>query len=43
LNALKELHKNGIAHRDIKPKNIYVHRGVYKLADFGFAGLYDIK
>lgn len=29
--------KNGIVHRDLKPANILIHKGVRKIADFGFS------
>jgi eukaryotic-like serine/threonine-protein kinase len=35
LNALGELHKLGYVHRDLKPQNILLHNGKWKLADFG--------
>ena len=47
--ALAFLHKRGIAHRDIKPENIMLKKDMdvmgelIKLADFGFARLYDDK
>lgn len=39
--ALQFIHKKGIAHLDVKPDNIYVKKGVYKLGDFGCATLLD--
>ncbi|KAJ6319815.1 hypothetical protein OIU78_015258 [Salix suchowensis] len=39
--ALKFIHERGIAHLDVKPDNIYVKNGVYKLGDFGCATLLD--
>jgi calcium/calmodulin-dependent protein kinase I len=47
--ALAFLHKRGIAHRDIKPENIMLKKDLdvngelIKLADFGFARLYDTQ
>ena len=32
-----QLQKNNIAHRDIKPQNILIVKGLYKLSDFGEA------
>lgn len=40
-NALRFIHERGIAHLDVKPDNIYVKNGVYKLGDFGCATLLD--
>ncbi|XP_039154644.1 LOW QUALITY PROTEIN: wee1-like protein kinase [Eucalyptus grandis] len=37
--ALLFMHERGIAHLDVKPDNIYVKNGVYKLGDFGCATL----
>ncbi|XP_054800919.1 wee1-like protein kinase isoform X2 [Prosopis cineraria] len=39
--ALLFIHERGIAHLDVKPDNIYVKNGVYKLGDFGCATLLD--
>ncbi|XP_030457901.2 wee1-like protein kinase [Syzygium oleosum] len=37
--ALLFMHDRGIAHLDVKPDNIYVKNGVYKLGDLGCATL----
>eukprot|EP01062_Namystynia_karyoxenos_P019811 TRINITY_DN17479_c0_g1_i1.p1 TRINITY_DN17479_c0_g1~~TRINITY_DN17479_c0_g1_i1.p1 ORF type:complete len:669 (+),score=138.54 TRINITY_DN17479_c0_g1_i1:106-2007(+) len=38
LMALRHLHEDArIAHLDLKPDNIYISRGAYKLGDFGHA------
>ncbi|PIA44559.1 hypothetical protein AQUCO_01700272v1 [Aquilegia coerulea] len=39
--ALRFIHERGVAHLDVKPDNIYVKNGVYKLGDFGCATLID--
>lgn len=39
--GLDFIHGRGIAHLDVKPDNIYVKNGVYKLGDFGCATLID--
>lgn len=35
LNGLEMLHDLGYVHRDLNPKNILLHEGRWKLADFG--------
>jgi len=37
VSALNFLSENDIAHRDMKPENIFIKNGVYKLGDFGLA------
>ncbi|KAF8685949.1 hypothetical protein HU200_043874 [Digitaria exilis] len=37
--GLTFIHEHGIAHLDVKPDNIYVRNGIYKLGDFGCATL----
>ncbi|KAJ6795663.1 wee1-like protein kinase [Iris pallida] len=39
--ALQFMHGRGIAHLDVKPENIYIKNGIYKLGDFGCATLID--
>ncbi|KAL6888540.1 hypothetical protein ACP4OV_009566 [Aristida adscensionis] len=39
--GLDFIHGRGIAHLDVKPDNIYVRNGIYKLGDFGCATLID--
>lgn len=35
--GLKELHRQGIIHYDLKPQNIIFHKGEVKISDFGLA------
>lgn len=35
--GFKILYQNKIIHRDVKPSNVLVSNGKYKIADFGFA------
>ena len=39
--ACAQMQKNKIAHRDIKPQNILILNGLYKLCDFGEAKLFN--
>lgn len=34
---IQEMHRNGIIHRDMKPANILISKGVFKIADLGFS------
>ena len=38
--VLAEMQKNNIAHRDIKPQNILITKGRFKIADFGEAKIF---
>ncbi|CAD8206237.1 unnamed protein product [Paramecium octaurelia] len=40
-SGFKELVKANIIHRDLKPANIMNHRGIVKIADFGFSKIVD--
>lgn len=46
-SALSVIHAKGLVHLDLKPDNIYVLNGIYKLGDFGRAtradGTMDIE
>lgn len=41
LQGMKEMKKNNIVHRDIKPDNILMNEGNAKIADLGFAFVLD--
>lgn len=42
VNAVAYMSRHDIVHRDIKPENIFIHNGIYKLGDFGFASQKDM-
>ncbi len=41
IEILSDLKKHGVQHRDIKPDNLMVKKGVIKLIDFGWARLFS--
>ena len=43
LEAFKELNKNNIMHRDLKPDNIFFSDGKVKLGDFGFCKMLEMN
>ena len=43
LEAFKELNKNNIMHRDLKPDNIFFNDGKVKLGDFGFCKMLEVN
>jgi len=36
-DALAVLHGHGVVHRDIKPQNVLIHQGTFRLTDFGIS------
>jgi serine/threonine protein kinase len=40
-STLARLHEEGIAHRDIKPTNLYMHEGSWVISDFGLVAIPD--
>ena len=40
-NGFKECQDKNVIHRDVKPANFLMHKGVVKIADFGFARVVD--
>ena len=43
LDAFKELNKNNVMHRDLKPDNIFLSDGMDKLGDFGFCKMLEVN
>lgn len=37
------LYRAGVLHEDIKPDNVLIHRGTYKIADFGLARILETE
>ena len=37
LRGFKALHELNVIHRDLKLPNILIHKGMFKIADLGFA------
>jgi len=37
MNSYRELYELSVVHRDLKLANVFVRKGIIKLADFGFA------
>ena len=42
MDGMKLLTDEGYIHRDVKPPNVLVKDGVFKIADFGFAKKVDL-
>lgn len=37
MDGFKAMHQNNFMHRDFKAANIFIHNGMAKIGDFGFA------
>ncbi|KRX03238.1 Protein kinase-like domain [Pseudocohnilembus persalinus] len=42
MQGFAAIHQAGYLHRDLKPDNILINNGIYKIADFGFATTTEI-
>lgn len=43
MEGFKELIKNNLMHRNIKPTNCLINKGVHKISDFGLATETDLE